>query len=270
MLDLGDVYQVAVDIRDASDVLTNPSTATLTITLPDGTTETPTVTLPPTATGQLRVDYTTVQAGRHIYRMVTTGPTTVYVGVFDVRPAAPELIVSLKDAKKQLNIPLDKTSDDEEIRSMIEGITGPIEDYVGAVPRRTETQVFDGGRCAVLLAHIPLISVTSVVDSGTTLTAGDYEVNLTSGVLTRVAGIALLPFLPGVQSVTVTYVAGRAIVPANVRLATLITLQHMWETQRPAASGPFTQGGDDFDPRYTYSIPRRALELLGEPAGGFA
>ena len=60
---------------------------------------------------------------------------------------------------------------------------------------------------------------------------------------------------------------------ADVRLAGLIILQHMWETQRPAAQGPFSQASDDYDPRYAYSVPRRAQELLGVEIGeavGFA
>lgn len=268
MIDLGDVYQVAVDVYTSAGALTSPATATLTITLPDGTTVTPAVTVPPTSTGQLRVDYTTTMAGRHSYRMVTTAPVTAHTGVFDVRSATPELLVSLEDAKAHLNIT--STTHDEELRSMIEGIAGALEPYTGAVVRRTEVQVFDGGRCELLLAHTPLISVTSVVDDGTTLAASDYTVNTASGVLTRLSGSFPYPFRPGVQSVTVTYVAGQVSVPAKVRMAALIVLQHLWETQRPAAAGPFSQGSDDFDPRYSYSIPRRALEMLDEPIGGIA
>lgn len=268
MIDLGDVYQVAVDIYSAGGVLTDPATATLTITLPDGTTATPAVSLPSSTAGQLRVDYTTTMAGRHSYRMVTTVPATAHTGVFDVRSAAPDLIVSLEDAKTHLNIT--STTSDEELRSMIESVTAVVEQYVGAVVRRTEVEVFDGGRAQLTLSHIPVISVTSVVDTGATVSASSYTFNATSGVLTQIAGPSLLPFLVGVQSVTVTYVAGRTTVPANIRMAALLILQHMWESQRPAAAGPFSQGSDDYDPRYSYSVPRRALELLGEPIGGFA
>lgn len=186
-------------------------------------------------------------------------------------------IIDLAAAKKQLNIPVEETSDDEELAGYVSGVTRVVERYVGVVIGRSVTDVFDGGGAVVLLRTLPVLSITSVTDSGATVDASGYRVSKPSGVLTRVAGPSPLPFLPGFQSVEVTYQAGQAANIAevkeelgDVRLAALLILQHMWDTQRPAAAGPFSQGSDDFDPRYTYSIPRRALELLGEPLGGIA
>lgn len=181
-------------------------------------------------------------------------------------------IVTLADAKAQLNIT--DSSSDTELAGFISAVTATIEDHVGAVVNRSVTEEFDGGRDVVLLTSIPVVSVTSVTDSGSTVDVSGYKIDKNSGVLTRVAGPSPMTFLPGIQSVSVTYSAGQAAnaaaVEGNIRLAALIMLQHLWETQRPAAQGPFSQGGDDYDPRYSYSIPRRALELLGEPIGGIA
>lgn len=185
-------------------------------------------------------------------------------------------IVTLAEAKLHLNIT--GTDSDAELAGFISAATQPCEDVVGAVVNRTVVEVFDGGRAQLPLSHRPVSSITSVVDTGTTLSASSYTVNAESGVLTLVAGPSPLPFLVGVQSVTVTYVAGRVASTAavatsaygNIRMAALIIVQHLWETQRPAAAGPFTQGVDDFDPRYSFSIPRRATELLGERVAGFA
>lgn len=186
-------------------------------------------------------------------------------------------IIDLAAAKKQVNIPVEETSDDEELAGYVSGVTRVVERYVGVVIGRSVTDVFDGGGAVVLLRTLPVLSITSVTDSGATVEPSGYRVSKPSGVLTRVAGPSPLPFLPGFQSVEVTYQAGQAANIAevkeelgDVRLAALLILQHMWDTQRPAAEGPFSQGADDFDPRYTYSIPRRALELLGEPLGGIA
>jgi hypothetical protein len=68
-----------------------------------------------------------------------------------------------------------------------------------------------------------------------------------------------------------TYLAGRSDVPANVDLAARLILQHMWETQR-GRQGAERRGGSDevFDPRFGFSIPRRAQELLGAQAPGVA
>ncbi|MFI0484885.1 head-tail connector protein [Actinomadura sp. 9N215] len=186
-------------------------------------------------------------------------------------------LFTLADAKAQLNIT--DSASDAELAGFVSGVTRVVERYVGAVVNRTVTEVFDGGRCELLLSNIPVASITSVTDSGTVLDAGAYKVSK-SGVLARVAGTARTPFLPGIQSVSVAYVAGKVANTAavatdlpDVRLAGLIIVQHMWETQRPAARGPFSQESDDFDPRYAYSVPRRAQELLGVEMGeqvGFA
>jgi hypothetical protein len=187
-------------------------------------------------------------------------------------------IVTLAEAKLQLNIPASDTTSDAELAGFISAATQPVEDVVGPVVNRTAVDVFDGGRSQLLLTQRPVSSITSVVDTGATVSSGSYTFNAASGVLTQIAGPSPLPFLVGVQSVTVTYVAGRvantAAVAAsafgNMRLAALIIVQHLWDTQRPAAAGPFTQGVDDYDPRYGFSVPRRATELLGERVAGFA
>lgn len=181
-------------------------------------------------------------------------------------------VVTVAETKLQLN--MTDTTSDVELAVFISAASEAIEDYVGAVVNRTVTEVHDGGRDRVLLSKLPVVSITSVTDNGTVLAASAYKVDAPSGVLTRVAGRGTYPFNPGVQSLSVVYVAGRAAsttaAPNRYKMAALIIIQHLWETQRPAAAGPFNQGSDDFDPRYTYSIPRRALELLGEPVGGIA
>lgn len=186
-------------------------------------------------------------------------------------------IVTLAETKTHLNIDSSNTASDAELAGFISGATATVERYVGPVVYRTVTEVFDGGRPDLLLTQHPVSSITSVTVSGTALTSDDYEFNGDTGVLTRVSGSARVAFTSGIQNVSVVYVAGVASNTAavaaaapNSRLAALIIVQHMWETQRPAAAGPFTQGSDDYDPRYSYSVPRRALELLGEPIGGIA
>lgn len=184
-------------------------------------------------------------------------------------------IVTLAEAKAHLNIT--DSSSDTELAGFISAATQPVEDVVGAVVNRTVVEAFNGGRPSLLLTT-PVSSITSVVATGATLAASSYVFNAASGVLTQVAGPSPLPFLAGVQSVTVTYVAGRVASTAavatsafgNIRMAALIIIQHLWDTQRPAASGPYSQGVDDYDPRYSFSVPRRATELLGERVGGFA
>lgn len=276
MIDLGDVQRITVAVREPGGALTDPDTATLTVSLPDGTTVSPVVSLPPAETGVLVVDYATTQAGRHAFRLVTTGPATAYSDVFDVRPADPGFIVSLADAKTHLNIPVSRTSDDEELRSFIEATTAVVERFAGAVLRASHTQTFDGGRDAVVLAHTPVMAVTSVTESGTPVATSGYDLDEGSGVMERLSGGFRSRWSAGAANVTVTYTAGRQIIPAHITRAALIILKHMWETQRAAGGGRPGLGEEVAGPATyvvnpnAYTIPYRALELLGEPTSGIA
>lgn len=266
--DLGAIVSLSATIKDSSGALSSAGSVTVTITAPDGTATTSAV-LAPTGTGLYDYDYVTTQAGRHVVRWVSTGAVqAAYTDTFDAVPADPGLIVSLADMKKQLN--MTGTADDAELIEFGQAATAVVEQYVGAVARRVVAETVNGGRSSVLLTTTPVIGVTSVTESGTVLDASGYYLIPGSGVLQRVAGLTSISFLSGTGNVTVVYTAGKTIVPANERLAAKMIIQHMWETQRPAGGGPFTQGGDDYDPRYSYSVPRRALELLGEPIGGIA
>ena len=245
MIDLGSVYQVAVDVVDASGAPANPDTATLTITLPDDSTVTPAVPAPTTA-GQLRVNYTTTQAGRHLWRMVTTNPITAYTEVFDVRDQGPVAIVSLADAKKQLNIASTDTGDDDELRGFITGASLAVERELGRIVARrsfTERRSTDGDG-QVLLSNVPVLALTSAVGADGRPLTGDVDV---------------------------TYTAGLRIVPADSPLATLIVVQHLWETQRGRYGS--VPGGSQ-EPEYMtgrgFALPRRALELLDTTLPGVA
>ncbi|MFJ2004814.1 hypothetical protein [Streptomyces chartreusis] len=268
MLDLGSIYQVAVDVRDAAGVLADPSSATLTITLPDDTTVTPTVPLPSAVAGQLRVDYVTTQAGRHTWRLVTASPTTAYTDVFDVAQSAPVAIVSLARAKKQLNIVASDTSDDEELRGFITAAGLAAERQLGTIvarrpfTERCQTDAF--GR--ILLSNVPVLSVTSAVsaDGLTTWNAGDLHPEPDTGLVYAAAG----PSLRG--DVDLVYQAGLRIVPEDYQLATLIIIQHLWETQRGSMGVQLGGEGEPWLPGRGFAVPRRAIELLDSTLPGIA
>jgi hypothetical protein len=250
--------------------LANAGSVSITITLPDATTVTSSG-VAPTSTGVYSYDYPTTQAGRHVVRWLATGANAAaFTDIFDVWPADAGQIVSLADAKGQVNIPLASTTHDDELMGFVRSATAVCEQYVGAIARTAFTESFDGGVSRVALSHAPVLSVTSVTESGNALVASDYTLSPLSGVLTRTSNFVEFPFYMGSRNVTVSYLAGRTATPPNVRQAALIIVQHMWETQRPAGGGPFGQDSGDYDPRYSYSVPRRALELLGEPVGGIA
>lgn len=270
MIDLGAVQQIAVDVRDASGVLTDPSSATLTLTLPDGSTLTPAVPLPSSTAGKLRVDYVTTQVGRHAWRMVTSTPTTAYSDVFDVRPAVPTGIVSLADARAQLNMGPTETGDDDELRGFIGAATRAVERALGkVVVRRSVTDRFtvSGSATAVLLRNVPVLSLTSAVsaDGATSWDTNSLQVDGETGLVTVTSGPAFTGTLDFM------YQAGETVIPENYQLAGKIILQHLWETQRGAMGVQL--GGGDVDMALAsrgFAIPRRALELLDTQLPGVA
>ena len=85
MISAGGMYPIAFDVLDASGALTHAATATLTITLPDGTTATPAIT-DAAVPGQYRLAYQTTIPGRYTAHAVTTGPVISWDDEFDAAP----------------------------------------------------------------------------------------------------------------------------------------------------------------------------------------
>lgn len=257
MIDLGDVARLIVYVTTPDGVAANPAAATLTVTLPDGTTETPTVTLPPAETGVLVVDYPTTQAGRHTYVLTTTSPQTAWRDVFDVRQPETAQILSVADARAHLNIT--HNGQDEEIRGYVEAATSVIQRYTGTTIRQefSETITVTGGLAP--LAHYPVVEVTAIesVPDGAAFPVDSVDVDELGIMRAGVRG-----------TVRVTYTAGHTMIPAAWILAAKIIVQHLWETQRPrdsrrqiGAMAEDVMSVADMKGRY-YSVPRRAVELL--------
>lgn len=266
--DLSDSVPIAVDVRDAAGALTNATTVVLTVTLPDGTTETPTVPNPPVTTGLYRYTYLPTQIGRHAWRFVTTSPNTAYQDVFVVRGSVSPALLSLADAKVHLNI--STTTHDDEIREYLEAATEIVESYVGPVVRRAYTSRVCGRRSSIALPHTQVLEVTAVTvvsDGSTPITLTDLAVDTTSGVVSYKNGSSF-PY----REMDFTYTVGRTTVKANWTLAAKIIVKHNWETQ--LGNLPSIQGDSQ---GYAVSgsgflVPYRAISLLqpDEVPVGFA
>ncbi|HVL73894.1 MAG TPA: hypothetical protein VM434_18635, partial [Beijerinckiaceae bacterium] len=68
-----------------------------------------------------------------------------------------------------------------------------------------------------VLARVPVVEIASVVEDGTVLAADDYEVDASSGLLTRLCDDR--PRLWACGKVVVTYAAGWGVVPDDLRMA---------------------------------------------------
>ncbi|MGW7195546.1 hypothetical protein [Streptomyces chryseus] len=273
--DLGDNVRLSAQCRNPDGALTTATAAVLTITLPDGTTATPAIPAPATA-GQYVVDYVPATAGLHAVRWQFTNPASAHTDVIDVRPAAPPALFSLADAKKHLNVPLEYTADDDEIREHIDATTQVVEYFVGAVARRTVTEIRPGGGHALVLLVTPVIAVTVITGVHSHQVAVDVAglvADAETGIVRRLDGT---PFPPGPYRIT--YTAGRPIPSANITLAGRIILKHLWRTQNGSSRvASALGGGDDYSvsepiPGLGYAVPNRALELLQPDTqeGGFA
>ncbi|MEV8043564.1 hypothetical protein AB0P02_06885 [Streptomyces griseoluteus] len=258
--DLGSTVRLAADCTDPAGVLATAATAAVTVTLPDGSTASPAASETGTV-GRYQADYVTTAAGRHLVRWQFTSPAHAYTDMFDVREAAPPALLSLADARTHLK----KTDhgDDDEIREWIEACTRAVEQLVGPVVARTVTQdlAFASSR-SVALALAPalaLVSVDALTPGDTSYAVDSLRLDGATGIVTRVDGGLLHGPL------RVTYRVGRTTVPANIRAAAKIILQHLWRTRQ--GPGRPQRGLDDYDvsepiPGLGFAIPNRAVQLL--------
>ncbi|MGP4088549.1 hypothetical protein [Streptomyces sp. KR55] len=261
--DLGDVVPLGTTVKDGSGTLVNAGAMALTITLPDNTTVSVSP-VTPVSTGTYTYDYTTVQPGRHVVRWVASGANAgAYTDVFDVREAAPPLIMSLADARKHVNATV--TTHDEELRGWVEAASRAVEFFVGPVARRTVTETHNRAYARVLaLRQTPAISLTTVaavLTGGTSYAVADLDLDGETGIVQRKDGGVLYGPL------RVTYVVGRTIIRANISHAARIILQHLWRTQGGGMGRPAPGGMDDYAvtepiPGLGFAVPNRALELL--------
>lgn len=258
--DLGATARLTADCRDPGGNLATASTATVTVTLPDGSTAVPAATETSTS-GRYQADYPTDMAGRHMVRWVFTGPAHAYTDMFDVREAAPPALMSLATAKSHLK--KTDTADDEEIRDWIEACTRAVEQFTGPVVKRSVTEdVRFKSATSLAVTQIPaveLVSVTALVTGGLSYNVADLHLDGDTGIVTRLDGGPLYGPLKFV------YVAGRPIVGANIRSAAKIILQHLWRTRQ--GPGRPQRGTDDYDvteplPGLGFAIPNRAVQLL--------
>lgn len=105
--DVGDELLVTHEVRDLDGVLTDAATVTLTVTLPDLTTEQPTVDNP--ETGHYEVAYTLAQAGRYVFAWSTTDPDTAAATA--VEAVTPGGLPTLTDVKAYLEDSADEWFD---------------------------------------------------------------------------------------------------------------------------------------------------------------
>ena len=240
MLDVGDTHRLRWVSRDAGGNPVQPATVTLTVTLPDGTTDTSSVA--PSADGIHTYDYVVTQYGRHVVRWVATDPGDAFTDVFSAADPDWPVLVGLDEVRRHLRYRDDDHSDDEELRAFVASASAVVEDITGMVGRRTVVETNSGGDWYIVLSRSPVVEVTRVVVDGQEIDLGDCTWS-PSGLLARRSG----PWPGGLHNVEVTYVAGRKAVPPNVHNGVLELIRINWRPQQGGNYSPFDGGHtDDF------------------------
>jgi hypothetical protein len=253
---VGQVVRLTHTVYNDAGALTNPATITVTITLPDGTSSGP-LTPANTGTGLYKYDYTTVQAGRHVYWWTSTSPTAPDDGMFYVH-ATTVGIVSLGDAKSHLNKATGSAPDDEELRGFIEYATEKVQDWTGVTYARqtftAERHSVAYGTSDVELYHGPIVAVTSIVSADGTVTWTPGNFSPDGRWLRRSSGTYLY------GDVLFTYTAATSVIPAKAIYAAKEIIRRAWNnTQRQPGLGPSPFGGEGAEP-----LPSRVTDALLE------
>jgi hypothetical protein len=237
MYDLGDVVSITFTTKDSSGNLAAPGALpTATVTLPDGTSTAGTVTL--VSLGTYTVTFASSQIGLHGIKATWSGGTAVpgsYVDAAAVDDPAYLPLIGLAEAKDYLNLDKTVSTYDEKVRQLILVATGHAERHTNrALARQTVVQVASGGNTYILLWKPQVLSVTSVVENGVTLQTTDYVVNKLSGILLRGTYAYTVPWIIGVDNVTVTYVVGMANPPEDLRNSVKEILRWLWSNTQQA------------------------------------
>lgn len=250
---------MAYDVGDAVALSWTASasggTRSVTVTLPDGTTTSPTVT---TTAATSTATFTATLPGRHVVQWTATGALVeAWADVVDVVDGNDAGLVSVADLRRHLNIT--GSTYDDELRAFGMVAADLIEAHTGRTYRRmTIVDTFDAGTEGVILTRIPVLSLTSVVCRGVTVSANNYRLDYLTGRLRYKYGL-----FPGdFTDLVVTYTAGATEVPQIVQQAAKETVRHLWSTQRGSMGGRNPLSGDEYMTGMSFSLPRRVTELL--------
>ena len=242
MADLDDTLGFRADLYDKpaeqGGVLINATSVTLTILKPDGTSATPSVTNPPAVTGKYVLDQVTAPTdpaglwrGTWLFTLAS-GKTSTFVESFDVGPT----LITIDEALthlRALNI-IVKGADLEQLQFLTFAATDAVErDLDRILMKRTFVGSYSGGQEFIKLDQSPVISITTVVESGITLTANDYL--LDSPLLWRGNTTTGLTWSWGRLNVVITSVAGFNNPPVIARKVALNAVQRMWQESQQAA-----------------------------------
>ena len=189
-------------------------------------------------------------------------------------------IVTVDEAAAHLQ--LGNARDDNRLQFFIDAATIALEFHSIPMRTKTVTEAHDGGDTAIWLRRPPVVSIVSLVEviglqswtlteqpPGSSTSPWGYSLeDIRYGrIIRRDAGGFAFPFSPGTANVQVTYTVGTdSNTPANLRMALLELIRHIWQfgqqANRPQYGAPQDMATASLGPGYL--IPNRVLQFLGE------
>lgn len=262
-------------LRDEDGELANATLVQLLIEKPDGITTSATVAHP--GVGTYTANYTPLIPGRFSFRWKASGTITqTYSDSFYVEDTDARSLVSVDEAMRHLKLAgvLTDTTTIEHVRWFAEAATSACESYCRRpLVRRTYTESYNGGASYVALRNAPVLAIEAVTENGVELDDTDYLFEST-GMVYRGTATAARAWYTGRQMVAITYQAGFAEPPADLRLAVLREIEHLWQrSQNSSHPGLGDEGLDEMMRDFTGSAMPGAVRYLLDPyvsVGGFA
>jgi hypothetical protein len=241
-VDLGDSVTRSINLTNAATppvAVDADSLPTYAITKPDGT-----AGIAPTVqhgvTGEYYVVYPTLAAGLHreLWTAIVGGVTITLPRVFTVEDPLNPPFIGTDEALAHLRASgvISGPVDLEQLRWLCMVASDAVERDLGVtISRRTVTETYNGGQDSLWLRSTPVISITSVTEAGTLLSAADWILNATAGRVYRGGSTSPRCFLPGRQNVTVVYVVGFTDPPRVARKVALNGVERMWQSSQQTA-----------------------------------
>lgn len=154
-------------------------------------------------------------------------------------------------------------SDDKnaELQTVIDAAEAAVGNLVGPLEPVTVTErVWPSGDGSLFLARNPALSLASVTPRDSDPLDVD-GLDLDAGVVTQLSGCW---FSGGAGPFTVVYQAGWDTLPADIRLAALELVRHLWATQRGSGNARPRPQGDLSNtlPGSAYALPIRVEQML--------
>jgi hypothetical protein len=242
----------------------------LTVTKPDATVDSFAIgALTHGGTGSYSYLYTPLTSGAYRYEWLATVPGYASDGTFYIADE-PQTVLTLAEVKGHLAIT--DTAHDSQLPDIITAAVGVVEGLIGPLTPKTYSETYSGGGYSIVLRHVPVISVTSVVESwgNTNYTLTNEPVGGTSDaygydledpkaglIVRRTVGGYPFPFFSGMGNIAITYVAGRTSVPPDVKLAVIRQIRDLWSDYQSGR----TQGRQNTGP-LPYGVSNMVTDLL--------